>query len=94
MSMVLQSALVVLLSRLGAGVDVPIGSANAGRTDTALEDLVGFFVNALVTRRGPVGRRPAFREAAGTGYARPPCPRSRTRTCRSRSWSRSWPRRV
>jgi amino acid adenylation domain-containing protein len=62
--MALHAALAAFLHRSGAGDDLVIGSPTAGRTDPALRDLVGFFVNTLPLRVDAAGD-PSLRTMLG-----------------------------
>ncbi|MEV0522547.1 amino acid adenylation domain-containing protein [Streptomyces sp. NPDC050439] len=62
--MVVQTALVMLLARLGAGTDVTIGTRIPRRDESGLETLVGPFAGALALRTDASGD-PTFRELLG-----------------------------
>ncbi|WP_430330886.1 amino acid adenylation domain-containing protein [Rhodococcus sp. ACT016] len=61
MFMVLQAALATLLTRSGAGSDIPIGSLVAGRTEDGLAPMIGCFFNVVVMRTDTSGS-PEFEE--------------------------------
>ncbi|EKX67680.1 condensation domain protein, partial [Streptomyces ipomoeae 91-03] len=59
--MILQAAVSLLLTRLGAGEDIPLGGVIADRPDSVLDDVVGVFINTLVYRMDTSGD-PTFEE--------------------------------
>ncbi|MFJ4762821.1 amino acid adenylation domain-containing protein [Streptomyces diastaticus] len=59
--MVLHSALALLLNRWGAGDDIVLGTPVAGRSEPALDEVVGLLTNTLVLRTDTSGD-PTFRE--------------------------------
>jgi mycobactin peptide synthetase MbtE len=73
--MALQAAVAVVLHKTGSGVDIPLGTPVAGRSEAELDQLVGFFVNILVLRndlRGNPTLRDVLtraRETALSAYA-------------------------
>ncbi|MFE2035091.1 amino acid adenylation domain-containing protein [Streptomyces scopuliridis] len=48
--MVVHAGLAALLTRLGAGTDIPVGTAVSDRAEARWDGIVGFFVNTLVLR--------------------------------------------
>ncbi len=59
--MLLQSAVAIALAKSGEGLDIPLGTPVAGRTEAELDALVGFFINILVLRNDMTGN-PTLRE--------------------------------
>ncbi|WP_129360094.1 non-ribosomal peptide synthetase [Rothia uropygioeca] len=59
--MIFQGVLAALLTRTGAGTDVPIGTISSNRASAAEEEQVAFVANTLVTRTDTSGN-PRFEE--------------------------------
>jgi mycobactin peptide synthetase MbtE len=59
--MALQAAVAVVLHKAGSGVDIPLGTPVAGRSEAELDQLIGFFVNILVLRNDLSGN-PTLRD--------------------------------
>jgi nonribosomal peptide synthetase CepC len=66
--MVLHAGLTVALERIGAGNDVPVGTASAGRADEDVTDLVGLFAGMVVLRATAEGN-PTFTDLVGRARA-------------------------
>ena len=80
----------LLLCRYAGQEQVLVGSPIANRNRSETEALIGFFVNTLVLR-GDVRGNPSFRELLRRVRERR-WARMRIRTCRSRSWWKSYSR--
>jgi mycobactin peptide synthetase MbtE len=59
--MLLQAAVAVVLHKAGGSSDIPIGTPVAGRNESDLDQLIGFFINILVLRNDLRGN-PTVRE--------------------------------
>lgn len=59
--MLLQAAVALVLYKAGEGTDIPLGTPVAGRTESELDQLIGFFINILVLRNDLSGN-PTLRE--------------------------------
>ncbi|MBT2572355.1 amino acid adenylation domain-containing protein [Bacillus sp. ISL-51] len=56
--MILLAAYTILLSKYSGQEDIVVGTPSAGRTHMDVESVVGMFVNTLVIRNHPAGRKP------------------------------------